>query len=53
MAAELRLLPAVRTWVLILMVGLIVFTSACSEKNESCEPEDSNYPECLDSGPTG
>jgi hypothetical protein len=53
MLSPIRKLSEVRLWVLLVLMGFMLAGSACKSSDESCHPDSSNYPECLDEGPTG
>jgi hypothetical protein len=44
-----RSLADVRLWLVVVLIGLTLVTSACSSSDESsCQPGDDDYPGCLD-----
>jgi hypothetical protein len=52
MSVDLRKVTPVRPWLFALVLGLMVFSTACNSRDE-CTHESPNYPECLGEGPTG
>ena len=49
MSLRFRRLAEGRPWVLLLLlVGLAIFGSACKSTDSSCNEGDSDYPECLE-----
>jgi hypothetical protein len=48
-----RTLADLRLWMLFLLLGMTLTVSACGSSDESCNEGDSDYPECLETGPTG
>ena len=45
---HLRRLADGRRWVLLLVLALVMFSSACKSSDSSCNEGDSDYPDCLE-----